>query len=88
MLHDLFVYDKSKKLIHKIGDKPYDSIWVSDEGIRYQNLETGEYGDFEGSIYNRYAIIHTNAGRLVDEFGEAIDKRFAPAVLGYLKYLV
>ena len=85
MLYDLYVYDKAKKVIHRIGDKPYDSIWVSDNGIRYQNLKTSEYGDYKESAYERYVIVYTNAGRLVDYDGDVVDKRFEFAIKSYMR---
>ncbi len=66
MLTDLYVLDKERGRIHRIGDNPHDSFWVDSKGVlHYCNLQNGDgcTGDgWENNKENGYAFLPQNTG--------------------------
>ena len=82
---DLYVYDKSSRTIHKIGDDKHDSLRVDYKDgkyeIRYYNMQNGCGGRcFEDGDY---VILQSEDGLLTDEFG-IIDKRYEKEIAEYI----
>lgn len=83
-LTDLYVYDKDRKEIHRIGDNPHDSLYFHPErGVCYYNLQNGCGCSMQEDSGN-YAFVASEHGFLEGEFG-IIDKHYKEAVSAYIK---
>lgn len=85
---DLYVYDKTTKKIHRIGDEKHDSLYVYDNNngkyeVRYYNLQNGEGGSANDEEGHDYIILQSQNGLLTYEYG-IIDKRFEKEVAEYI----
>lgn len=83
----LYVLDKSDGRIHRIGDDRHDSLWVSDDGVHYHNLQNGDGGTVKDDPECGYVILETMDGCLgskeLARHGFAPDKRFVEQVERY-----
>lgn len=83
-LCDLYVYDKSNKAIHRIGENVHDGLTYLNSDIHYYNLQNGDGGSCNDDEKNGYVILRSEFGMLEDEYG-IIDKRFENEIREYLK---
>ena len=83
-LCNLYVYDKSYKNIHRVGEWDHDSLSTIFDCVHYYNLQCGDGGDVEDKEDYGYVLLKSDAGYLTDEYG-IIDKRFVPEIKAYLK---
>lgn len=84
----LYVLDKRRGSIHRIGDDRHDSLIVMNDEVHYHNMQNGDGGTCVDKEGYGYVILRTDDGMLGSDetapYGFGIDERFRDQIEKYI----